>query len=295
MNCLQVSLTVDLMIRFARLVNPEYNFYRRTGLKEGMPIPNQNAAQRIVADMVLDGFFVDFVELLLQIEAEGYMGRRYTLHGLNNAVAGLLSEGYNFDKVSRRFFENQRERISPNWGRLLEGDERKMAVLRLDIAGSSELVKNNPRPKIEKAYNDVRQIFSGVVTSRFGRLWSWEGDGALAVFLFDEIEQMAIYAGMELLHELFFYNLIRNPLGGPVNVRLGAHIGMVRYSESELERQKNDTVRQAMALEGMAKTNSLCVPFNLYISMDANTLKLFSDEKTGPCGKYRIYKMDLEK
>jgi len=295
MNCLQVSLTVDMMIRFAMLVNPKYNFYRRTGLKEGMPIPNQNAAQRIVSDMVTDGFFVDFVELLLRVEDKGYMGRHYTLHGLNNVVAGLLGEGYSFDKVSRCFFENQRERISPNWGRLLEGDERKMAVLRLDIAGSSELVKNNPRPKFEKAYDDVRQIMSRVVTSRFGRLWSLEGDGALAVFLFDQIEQMAIYAGMEILHELFFYNRLRNPLGSPINVRLGAHIGMVRYSENELERQRNETVRQAMALEAVAKSNSLCVPFNLYISMDANTLKLFSAEKTGHCGKYRLYTMGIEK
>ena len=100
---------------------------------------------------------------------------------------------------------------------------------------------------------------------------------------------------MEFLHELYFYNRLRNPLCAPVNVRLGAHIGMVRYSESELERQKNDTVKQAMALEGMAKTNSLCVPFNLYISMDATTLKLFSAEKTGRCGKYRLYTMGVEK
>ena len=295
MRCLQVSLTVDMMIRFAMLVNPKYNFYGRTGLKEGMPIPNQNAAQRVVQDMIQDGFYIDFVELLLQIDAKGYMGRRYTLHGLNNVVTELANEGYSFDKVSGRFFENQRERISPNWGRLLEGDERKMTVLRLDIVGNSELVRNNPHKKIEKAYADVRQIMVRAVTDRLGRLWSWEGDGALAVFLFDQIEQMAIFAGMEILHELFFYNRVRNPLGGPVNVRLGAHIGMVRYSANELERQKNETVKQATALEALAKSNSLCVPYNLYITMDANTLDLFSGEKKSRCGKYRIYTMGSEK
>ena len=294
-RCLQHSLQVDMMIRFARLVNPEYDFYKRMGLKEGMPIPKQNAAQRIVADMIQDGFFVDFVEALIRLDAEGYMGRRYTLLGMDNVVVGLIDEGYSFDKVSGRFFENQRERISQNWGRLIEGDERKMTVLRLDIADNSALVRNNPRPKIEKTYDDIRQIVSRIVTNRLGRLWSWEGDGALAVFLFGPIEKMAVYTGLEIIHELFFYNHLRNPLDSPVNVRLGAHIGQVRYSESEFERRKNDTVKQAMALESMATSNALCVSYNLYITMDSNILNLFSGAKAGRGGKYRLYTMRAEK
>ena len=294
-RCLQLSLPVDMMIRFARLVNPQYDIYRRTGLHEGMPISNQSAAQRIVADMIQDGYFVDFVEALIQVESEGYMGRQYVLRGLKDVVVGLTNEGYSFDKVSGRFFENQRERISSNWGRLQEGDERKMTVLRLDIKDSSTLVKNNPRSKIEKAYEDIRQIVNRVVVSRIGRLWSWEGDGALAAFLFGPIEKMAIYAGMEIIHELFFYNLLRNPLDSPVQVRLGAHIGQIRYSDSELERLKNETVKQAMTLEAMAASNTLCVSYNLYITMDTNTLNLFSAEKTGRSGKYRLYSMGLEK
>ena len=155
MKCLQLSLSVEMMINFAKQVNPQYNFYKRSGFKEGMPIPLDHAAERVVADLIEDGFFVDFVEFLVRIEAEGYMGRRYTLWGMNNVVAGLINEGYSFDKVSGRFFENQRERISLNWGRLLEGDERKMAVLRLDIAGSSALVKDNPRSDV--CSSDLKQ------------------------------------------------------------------------------------------------------------------------------------------
>jgi class 3 adenylate cyclase len=283
------------MVYFAKLANPEYNFYKRVGLKEGMPFPNDNAAERIVKDLIDDGFFVDFVEVLLRIEREDNMGRRYPLHGLDSVVAGLLNEGYSFDKVSGSFLENQRERISANWGRLLDGDERKMAVLRLDIAGNSQLVKSNPQSKVEKAYEDVRKIVSKSVIDRLGRLWSWEGDGALAVFLFGQIEQMAIYAGMEILHEMFFYNRLRNPLDRAINLRIGAHIGMVRYSQNESERQKNETVKQAAALEAIAGNNALCVPYNLYFTMDANTLKLFTAEKTGRYGKYRLYSMGLEK
>jgi class 3 adenylate cyclase len=294
-KCLQLSLPVETMIRFARLVNPTYDIYRRTGLREGMPVPNQIAAQRIVADMVQDGYFIDFVETLVKIDTEGYMGRRYGLRGLDNVITGLINEGYSFDTVSGQFFENQRERISPNWGRLQEGDERRMTLLRLDIAGNSALVKNNPKSKIEKAYEDIRIITHRAVTGRFGRLWSWEGDGALAAFLYGSMEKMAIFAGMEILHELFFYNRVRNPLGGPVNVRLGAHIGQVSYSNSELERLKNETAKHTMALEALASPNALSVSYNLYIAMDQNTLKLFGSEKIGRGVKYRLYSMGLEK
>ena len=294
-KCLQLSLTVDKMIVFARLANPGYDIYKRTGLKEGMPIPNQNAAERIVADMVMDGYYVDFVEALVRIDKEGHMGRRHELKGLGQIVAALIEEGYSFDKVSGQFFENQKEHISPNWGRLREGDERKMTVLRLDIVGNSALVKNNPRTEIEKAYNDLRNIVSRVVNSRLGRLWSWEGDGALAVFLFGPIEKMAVHAGMEILHELFFYNRLRNPLDSPINLRLGAHIGQVRYSKSEMERLKNETVKEATVLEALAANNTLSVSYNMYVTMDQNALNLFSDEKTSRGHKYRLYKMGVEK
>ena len=294
-KCLQLSLSVDMMIRFAELVYPGYSIYKRTGLQEGMPIPNQTAAARIVADMVQDGYYIDFVETLVKIDRKGYKGNSYNLTGLNNVVSSVIAEGFSFDKVSGQFYENDKEHVSPNWGRLLEGDERRMTVLRIDIAGNSVLVKNNPRIKIEKAYRDMRAIITRAVTSRLGRLWSWEGDGALAVFLFGSIEKMAVYAGMEILHELFFYNRLHNPLNSPINVRLGAHMGQVRYSDKETERLKNETIKKAVFLESLASTNTLSVSYNIFMNMDQNTLNLFNAEKNKDGLKYRLYAIGTEK
>lgn len=294
-RCLQLSMTVETMIRFARLVYPDYDIYKRTGLKEGMPIPNQNAAARIVADMVQDGYYVDFVEALVAIEREGYMGRQYNLKGLPDVITSLIAEGYSFDNVSGQFFENQSEHIRPCWGRLKDGDERKMTLLRLDIAGNSALVKNNPRQKIEKAYEEIRQIISKSVTSRLGRLWAWEGDGALAAFLFGPMQELAVFAGMEIIHELYFYNRIRNPLDSPIDLRIGAHVGQVRYSNSELERLKNETVKEASIMETLASNNTLCISTNIYISMEQHILQLLRPEKIIRGRKIRLYKMGIEK
>jgi hypothetical protein len=292
-KCLAQSLQVDMMVRFARLVYPEYNIYRRTGLSDGMPISNQSAAQCIVADMIHGGHFIDFVEALINIDAKGYMGRRYPLKGLNDVVTGLIQDGYSYDPVSAQFFENQRERISPNWGRLKEGEEREMTLLRFDIAGSSQLVRQNPRDKVEKAYADLRLIISRAVTSRIGRLWSWEGDGGLAVFLFGAMEKAAVYCGMEILHELFFYNRMRNPLLSPINIRIGVNIGTIQYFSDETRRLKNESIKQTVSLESAAAINSMGVSYNIYISMDQNMISLFSPEKAGPGGKYRTYQLKL--
>ena len=292
---LQLSLPVEMMICFAQLVNPNYDAHKRPGLGEGVPVSNPDAANQIVNDLVQDGYFIDFVEELIRINANGYMGRQYTIWGLNDVITGLSNEGYSFDKVSGQFFEDQIKRISTNWGRLQEGDERKMSVLRMDIVGNSILVKNNPRPKIEKAYRDIRNIVSRSVNNRLGRLWSWEGDGALAAFLFGPSDKMAVFAGMEILHELFFYNRLHNPLSSPINVRLGVTIGKVKYSKSETERLKNETVKQAVFLESLADNNSLCVSYNLYITMDQYSLSQFGPEKSSGGWKFRIYTPGMEK
>jgi hypothetical protein len=283
------------MIRFAGLVCPGYSIYRRLGLTEGMPVSNQVAAQRIVTDMIRDGYYIDFVEALIRIDGEGYMGRRYALRGLNDVVSGVIQLGYNFDAVSGRFFENQRERITNNWGRLQEGDERRMTVLRLDIAGNSVLVKENPREKINRAYRDLRAIVEKAVVKRLGRLWSWEGDGALGVFMFGSIENMAVYAGMDILHELFVYNRIDNPLKSPIAVRIAVHIGDVRYAAAELERLKNETIKQAVAMESKAaEANSMAVSFNLFMSMDQHIMDLFTPERSAAGIKFRLYHVEAE-
>jgi class 3 adenylate cyclase len=289
------SLQVDMMIRLAQLVNPGYDIYQRLGLKEGMPVSNHTAAQCIVADLIERGYFVDFVETLIRVDNGGYMGRSYALKGLDDVINGVVQGGYSFDQTTGRFFENQRERISENWGRLREGNEQQMTVLRLDIAGNSVLVRQNSAAAIQRAYAEMRTVVSRAVIGRLGRLWSWEGDGALAVFMFGHKERAAVFCGMDILHELFFFNKLKNPLSTPIKLRLGVHIGTVRYHEDAVERLKNDAVKQAVALEGSAAANSMAVSHNLFISMDKIILDLFTPEKTSRGGRYRQYSISQEK
>jgi class 3 adenylate cyclase len=294
-KCLYLSFTLADMERFARMAYPDYDIYKKSGFPYGMPIPPQDAANRIAEDMLQDGYYLDFVELLLRIDSEGYMGRHYKIVGLDDVVTGIIEAGFNFDKITGLFFENQQERITRNWGRLLEGEERKMAVLRMDIAGNSALVKENQKNLIEKAYNDLRKIVSQVVVSRLGRLWSWEGDGALAAFMLSDYSRMAIFAGIEILTEMFLYNKLDNPLKSEIKLRLSVNSGSISYSGNEIECLKADIVKKAITLESKAAVpNSIVISESLAVTQDQAMLDIFSNAKGVSTEKYRIYQLNQQ-
>ena len=297
-KCLYSTLSVDTMIRFAKMTCPGYDIYESSGYPPGHPIGAIDAADRIVADMVQSGFYLDFVETLIKVDAEGYMGRKYNFRGLDDVIGDVMQAGFSYDETTGQFFEDQDQQITRNWGRLTEGDERQMGVLRLDIVGNTALVKDNPKSLIDKTYGDLRKIVTNAVVSRLGRLWTWEGDGALAVFMLGNYSRMAIFAGMEILNEMFMFNKMDNPLNSAIKLRIAVHSGNLVYSESETQYIKADTVKKAIALESKAAVpNSLVVSESLAMSQDQSLLDIFSDSKIVPSSteKYRIYQINLGK
>jgi len=290
------SISAETMVRFVRLVDPEYDLYERSGIPENIPITNQMAAERIVEDIVEDGRFIDFVETLVKVDSEGYMGRAYPIKGLGQIVKTLAQDGFLFDRSTGQFFENTHERASPDWGRLRDGDERQAAVLRLDVVANSVLVLQNSADKIEKAYAELRAIVSRAVVGRFGRIWSWEGDGALAAFLFGQKERSAVLAGMEILNELFFFNRLANPLDDPLRVRIAAHAGPIRYRDSLMELLKNDTLKDVIQIESTATpSDTLSASSNLFLSIDRVIQDRFGPERQAAICKVRHYAVDLER
>jgi len=294
-KCLALSLSVEQMNRFAKLTDPSYDVYQSYGFSKGHPIGLHEAADRIVGDMVQRGYYVDFVETLVRADSKGYMGRKYAFRGLDDVIGDVLQAGYSYDDATCQFFEDQEKQITRNWGRLMEGDERQMAILRLDVVGNTVLVKNNPRPLIDKAYGDLREIVNNAVISRIGRLWAWEGDGALGAFMLGDYGRYAIFAAMEILNEMFVYNKAENPLNSPIKLRIAVHSGPLTYTESATQTLKIDTIRTAMALEAKAAApNSMVLSESMAMSQDQALLNIFSDPKAVPnsTDKYRVYQVN---
>jgi len=286
------------MIRFAGMTIPDYDIYKNSGYPRDRPFGSQDAANQIVLDMVKSGYYIDFIETLISIENNGYMGRVYKLRGLDDVINDVIEAGFSYDNATGQFFEDQNQQITRNWGRLLEGDERQMAVLRLDIVGNSLLVKENPHNLIDKAYSDLREIVTDAIVSRLGRLWVWEGDGALGVFMLGKYSRMAIFSGIKILNELFFYNKMRNKLNTDIKLRISVHSGDMIFSEDDKKCLKTDTVQKAINLESKAAVpNSLVISESLAVSQDQDLLNVFSNAKTvsGTSMKYRTYHLNQEK
>ncbi|GAB1483691.1 hypothetical protein MASR2M78_25070 [Treponema sp.] len=295
-KALYESLGMDLIVRIARIIFPNYNLNERTGIQEAIPITAQMAAEQIVRDMIETGRFYHFIELLISINDQGLMGREYPISHLREIVKEIIADGYIFDEETGLFVENSSCRISPDWGRLLEGEERNLALLRLDIAQNSLLVKNNPKEAVDSAYESLRLIISHSVLMRSGRVWIWEGDGCLCGFLFGRKERAAVFASMEILHELFLYNRLHNPLSSPLQVRVAVHAGPLRYSTNPDLLRKNETVKEITEIESMcAPVDGLAVSSHLFISLDRTLQERFKNEVAYDGLKARQYSIAVEK
>jgi len=297
-KCLALSIPVEVMSRFAKMTYPGYDLQKSFGFSKGHPIGIHEAADRIVADMVADGYYIDFVETLMKVESNGYMGHKYNFRGLNDVVGDVLQAGFSYDQATGQFFEDQNKNITRNWGRLNEGDERQMAVLRLDVVGNTLLVKENPKALIDKVFSELRKTVTKAVVSRLGRLWTWEGDGALAVFMLGDYSRMAIFAGLEIINEMFVFNKMENPLNSPIKLRISVHSGSLAYTESVTQFSKADTVKTALNLESKAAVpNSLVISESLAMSQDQSVLNIFSDPKvvSNSKEKFRLYQVYMER
>ena len=197
------SLNAEMLERVAQDLIPDYDLCQRTGFPPNIPMQGQTAASRIVDDIVAEDLFLHFIERLVQLDREGFMGRSYRVAGLRELFKSIGSEGYLWDSETSHFMEDPRIRRTHNWGRLLQGEELRFSLLRVDVVRNSRIVKVHGETAARGAYEDLRGMLARCAERRSGRIWSWEGDGALAAFLFGHSTTSSVLAGMALLHELF--------------------------------------------------------------------------------------------
>ena len=245
------SLSAEMLERVAQDLIPDYDLLRRTGFPPNIPMQAQTAASRIVDDIVADGLFLHFIERLVLLDHDGFMGRSYRIAGLKEIFKIIGAEGYIWDTETGHFMEDSRIRRTRNWGRLLQGEELRFSLLRVDVVKNSHIVKVHGETAARGAYDDLRNILARCAERRAGRIWSWEGDGALAAFLFGHSTTSSVLAGMALLHELFMYNRTSNRISESIRVRAAVHTGPIRYFADIGEVLKQETCREVIESESI--------------------------------------------
>ncbi len=294
-KALTQSMDNRVMTALARTFIPYYDLHERTGIPVSVAVPNREAAAQIVKDMIQNETFLDFILLLIKTGDKGYMGRRFKIPYMRDIINGVINLGYVYDTQNDMFTENSAQRCTRNWGTLRRGVEYSIALLRIDIVGNTELVKEYPQPKIEQSYDAVREIVRGAIDRRDGRIWSWDGDGGLAAFFRGHKHQQAVLAGIEIINELYLFNHTRNPLDRALQLRIAAHSGSVEYTPEEEVLENSETVSRVMEIEQkLCSPNSMTASEVIKMMLDSTVLSLLGEFKDGSFKRYYSYSLELE-
>jgi class 3 adenylate cyclase len=292
LKALSQSLPVELMEKVARKVIPDYDVYTRSGFPANIPMPRADAAKHILTDMIREGLFLKLVEALVDVHANGDMGRELRIQLLDRIIAEVGAQGYIYNRSEGVFVEAAHREKTTGWGTLHEGRTYEFALLRADVVGNSALVRAYSEELIRGAYDRVRELVRGRVEKRNGRVWSWEGDGALAAFYFEGKNIQATLCGMEIIHELYFFNTLLNRLPEPVTVRLAVHAGPCKFQSSGKD-PTGETIRKVELLESrFTRPGSLTVSPGVFTDLGGKLSPLFKPVQ-GPEGS-TLYRYSLE-
>lgn len=294
-KALYEAITLDMMARIARDIFTVYDIREQTGFPTTVPITSQIAAHHIVNDVIAENRFLQLIERLIQLDREGFMGRGYPVQGLGEIVKQIHAAGYIWDEETDLFMEDPRIRRTPNWGRLVDDDEFQFAILRLDVAGNSRMVKAHGEEAMRGALEDLRQIVSRCVEVRTGRVWQWEGDGALAGFLFGSRTSEAVLAGMAILHELFLYDRLHNRLGEPLRIRAAVHTGPLKYQSDPEKIIKQEIIQETIEVEAnQTPTGALVITPAVAPTLDRVILDRFHPVSHSSDARLLAYEVRVE-
>lgn len=271
------SMPVNIMVNLVRRCLPGYNLYERTGFPPNIPIPKLDAATRIIKDLVAEELVLNFIELLIEIYENGLMGRDINIHLLPQLMKELKNCGLVYDAKQRTFIEIAQKELTKSWSVLREGEIYDFAFLRLDIVNNSELVRRYGKEEICSTYSDLQTFFKTSVEHRDGRIWGWEGDGGIAAFYQRGKNISAVLTGLEMLTELFFYNLFKCRLKEPLQVRLAVNTGPCQFfSQKEKGEAENQTLRKLELMESeYTAPNSLTISSSVYADLGTKLAQYF--------------------
>jgi class 3 adenylate cyclase len=270
------SLSVDLMIKIAKKIIPDYDIHERSGFPPNIPIPRVDAARQIFGDIQRAGSLLKLAETLIDVHYNGQMGRPVRVQFLGRIISEVEAQGYRYSTADRVFVEAASREKTMGWGTLQEDGTYDFALLRADIVGNAKLVRMYDRDDVNTAFDKTRELMRRAVEKRNGRIWSWEGDGGLAAFYFVDKNIQATLCGMEIIHELFLFNLLQSPLPESLSVRLAVHSGPCKFLSSGKD-TASETIRRVEEIESkFTKPDSLTVSPGIYTDLGWKLSQFFT-------------------
>ena len=121
------------------------------------------------------------------------------------------------------------------WANLMSGAFGEFALLKIDVADHSQLVKDNPYEVFEDIFDNFGEWVEQYIKNEKGQLWSWSGDGGLAAFFqgenITEKTQVAVRVAESILSDLPTFNDTHKfpSEKDTIRVRIAVHRGIARF------------------------------------------------------------------
>ena len=284
------------MFHIVRRIIPDYDIYKQTGFPKSFAIPNRDAADTIVSDIVERDLFIQFIELLITIREDGLMSKEVNLPYLNEIIREIYNQGYIYDQANRIFVENPQIRKTTNWGTLQEGESYTLVFLGIDIINNTGLVKKYPKDVVEQTYTEFSFIVQNICEKRNGRLWNWEGDGGVAAFFLGNKYQDAVLSAMEILNNMFLYNRTICNLKEHLNFRITVHSGDCGYTENRDKLMQEEPIKILQEMEKKySGKDTICISLPVKMMLDGFIADQFIKLKKSGKSKYFHYKLEWER
>ena len=107
-NALSQSMNVDLMQSLAGRVIPDYDLHERSGFPATIAIPQVTAAKQIAQDMRREDLMMRFIEVLIDVDCNGIMGRSISIRLLSQIINEIESFGFLFNEDFGIFVESEK-------------------------------------------------------------------------------------------------------------------------------------------------------------------------------------------
>ncbi len=268
------SMTVEMMEVLAKNILKDYDLHDRYGFPKNLPISSVDAANQIIRDMKEHNRILHLASILIDVHMNGWMGRQYPIPFLSEILREIQDSGFIYDREYKMFVEDSTIRKTTNWGVLVDGNEYNFTFLRLDVIDNTRLVRRYSHEIIDATYNDLRGVVQKCIDKRNGRFWSWEGDGGLVAFYFSKKYTLAVLGAMDIIHELFLYNLLNCRLEKPLGIRIAVHSGLTVFNRNTKE-ITNDVIKRTEEIESKyTRPNSVTISNEVYLALDPNLQSL---------------------
>ncbi len=263
---LVVSLNTDQMNDLARNVDPGFDITVVSGFGGKIVIPRQVAADCVLSFFSSDESLLRFIAFMIARNGQPASGGIVRLKSTDRLLKLIEEKGWIYDPGQKIFIKDQSGAKTSDWGFLQEGNEYSHVFSSIDVVMSSELTRLNIKEDVEVTLLRFRQYVYERVEKRNGRIWSWSGDGGIAVFHGNDASMYSILSMMEILSFLPIFNISRNEMRAEtdIRIRVGMHYGTAVYNEDVTRIKSSDLDMAQLVEKNCASPNSIAVTNGLF-------------------------------